>query len=172
MTDFYINVFQKGDYILVNEYKNGVREYNKYKFKPSLYFRNNTKNFDSKYKTIGGIPLVKKTYDSINDCYKDLEQLRGISNFFAYRTNSYKIQWINENCHYDTEYDPNLVRNVFIDIENCCELGFPDPSIAPEPINAITYYDSIDKKYYVLTNKDYGRVSINDEVCEFIKCEK
>lgn len=75
MTDFYINVFQKGDYILVNEYKNGVRKYNKYKFKPSLYFRNNTKNFDSKYKTIDGIPLVKKTYDSINDCYKDLEQL-------------------------------------------------------------------------------------------------
>lgn len=171
MTDFYINVFQKGDYILVNEYKNGVRKYNKYKFKPSLYFRNNTKNFDSKYKTIDGITLVKKTYDSINDCYKDLEQLRGISNFCAYGTNSYKMQWINENYHHDIEYDPNLVRNVFIDIENCCELGFPEPSIAPEPINAITYYDSIDKKYYVLTNKDYGRVSINDEECELIECE-
>ena len=48
MTDFYINVFQKGDYILVNEYKNGVRKYNKYKFKSSLYFRNNTKNSNNR----------------------------------------------------------------------------------------------------------------------------
>ena len=167
--DFYINVYHKGNYLLVNEYKDGIRCYNKYEFQPSLYFIDKS-NINSKYKTIEGIPLSRKLYNSISDCYKNLEDINSISNMRVFGTKSYKMQWINEN--YDNiECDFNLIRNVFIDIETCCELGFPDPTKAPEPINAITYYDSILKKYYVMTLKDYGKVVINDEECILIECE-
>lgn len=167
--DFYINVFQKGNNILVNEYKNGERIFKKYPFQPSLYFLSKDKN--SPYKTINGNPLTRKIYDNMNDFYRDYENNKGIANSSMYGTTSHKMQWLNENYKGDIDYDLNIMRIAFIDIETCCELGFPEPSIAPEPINVLTYYLSNHKKYYVLTCKEYGDVNINDEDCVLIKCE-
>ena len=169
--NFYINVFQKGNNILVNEYRDGVRIFEKYHFSPSLYFLSKDNNISTPYKTINGNPLIKKTYDSINDFYRDYENYKGISNSIIYGTTSHKMQWINENYNNEIDYDLNLMRIAFIDIETCCELGFPEPSIAPEPINVLTYYVSSHKKYYVLTNKDYGDVHINDDECKIIECQ-
>ena len=166
---FYINVFQKGNYILVSEYINGKKCYNKYEFQPSLYFPSLLKN--TPYRNIEGLPLSKKTYNTISECYRSLESYQGIANNQVYGTSSFKMQWINENYNEEINYSDNLIRNVFIDIETCCELGFPEPSKAPEPINVITYYDSIEKKYYVITNSEYGKVIINDPDCQLYECK-
>lgn len=166
---FYINVFQKSNYILVSEYIDGKKCYNKYYFKPSLYFPSPEK--ESPYKNIEGQSLMKKTYPSISHCYRDFENYNGISNNKIYGSFSFKMQWINENYNDEIHYSDDLIRNVFIDIETCCELGFPEPSVAPEPINVITYYDSVDKKYYVITNQEYGKVIINDNECVLFECK-
>ena len=167
--NFYISVFQKGNNILVNEYKDGERQFRKYPFQPSLYFLSKDKS--SPYKTINGNPLTKKTYDTINDFYRDYETNKGISNSSMFGTTSHKMQWINENYDGDIDYDLDIMRIAYIDIETCCELGFPEPSIAPEPINVITYYLSTHKKYYILTCKEYGSVKIEDEDCVLVECE-
>ena len=165
--DYYINVFQKGNYMLVSEYKNNVRHFNKYPFKPSLYFLCKEK---TPYTNIEGSYLRKNTYENIYECGKYLNEMRDVSNFTPYGTSSYKMQWISENYKDDIDYDFSNFRIGFIDIETCCELGFPEPKIAPEPINALTYYDSLDKKYYVFTLNTLGEVIIKDEDCVHFPC--
>lgn len=166
--DFYINVFQHRDKILVNGYKDGKRQYKSINFKPSLYFETNK---NTNIKTLDNKKLEKVEFDSINEYYNFLRQNTGISNVNIYGCDNLKTQWISENFPGKLTANLSLIRKAFIDIETCCELGFPDPNITPEPINAITYYDSILKCYYVFTVKEYSEVNINDKECVIIQCE-
>lgn len=166
--DFYINVFQHRDKILVNGYKDGKRQYKSINFKPSLYFETNK---NTNIKTLDNKKLEKVEFDGINEYYNFLRQNTGISNVNIYGCDNLKTQWISENFPGKLTANLSLVRKAFIDIETCCELGFPDPNITPEPINAITYYDSILKCYYVFTVKEYSEVNINDKECVIIQCE-
>lgn len=166
--DFYIHVIQQHNNILVSGYKDGIKVFKKLPYKPSLYIE--TKN-PSIYKTINNINLEKKEFDDILSFYRFLRDNKDISNLKLYGNDSIKYQWLSDNFPGVVNADYNKFRKVFIDIETCCELGFPEPSRAPEPINALTYYDSILKKYYVLTDKTLGEVTINDDECELIQCE-
>lgn len=166
--DFYCTVFQNRDNILVSGYSNGEKVFKYLPYEPFLY-RETNKN--TGVKSIYGQNLERICFNNISHFYSFLRQNNDISNMKFYGTESLKMQWISENFDDDIKADFSKFRKVFIDIETCCELGFPEPSLAPEPINAITYYDSILKKYYVLTDKEHGLINIDDEECILIQCE-
>ncbi len=166
--DFYINVFQHRDNILVSGYKDSKKVYKSIEFKPIL-FRESNKN--TNIKNINNKFLEPIQFESNSHFYNFVRQNKEISNMKLYGTENLKMQWISDNFPNNIKADYSRFRKIFIDIETCCELGFPDPTIAPEPINAITYYDSLLQKYFVLTNKDFGCVNISDEECVIIQCE-
>ena len=166
--DFYCTVFQNRDNILVSGYSNGEKVFKYLPYEPFLY-RETNKN--TGVKSIYGQNLERICFNNISHFYSFLRQNNDISNMKFYGTESLKMQWISENFDDDIKADFSKFRKVFIDIETCCELGFPEPSLAPEPINAITYYDSILKKYYVLTDKEHGTINLDDEECILIQCE-
>lgn len=167
--DFYMNVYPYRNNILVSGYKNGIKKFKVISdYKP--FVLRETNNVTS-YKNLDNNNLEKIEFTDINHFQNFLRQNEDIANWKIFGTNSLKTQWIASNFPDKINANYSIVRKVFIDIETCCEFGFPDPNIAPEPINAITYYDSVLNKYFVLTNKEYGTVKITDDDCLLIQCE-
>lgn len=57
------------------------------------------------------------------------------------------------------DFGTNPLKIFFWDIETYSPDSFPEPSIAKDPINLITIYDSLSKKYYSWGLKDYKPTS-------------
>ena len=148
---FYTNVTQWGNNILLREYKNGERVNRKIKYSPTMYVPVQKK---TEYKTLDGKYATPYKFDTIKEAKKFIEQYKqqphlvfGLDRFaytFLYDTYPNQVPW-----------DNDKILTVTIDIETQCENGFPDPQLAVEEMLSITIKNQTTKKIVVWGIGDY-----------------
>ena len=148
---FYTNVAQWGNTILLREYKNGERVNRKIKYSPTMFVPVQKK---TEYKTLDGKYATPYKFDTIKEAKKFIEQYKqqphlvfGLDRFaytFLYDTYPNQVPW-----------DNDKILTVTIDIETQCENGFPDPQLAIEEMLSITIKNQTTKKIVVWGIGDY-----------------
>ena len=65
--DFYTNVIQWGNYLLVREVKDGQRQISEVKYSPTLY---SPVTQETGYKTLSGSPVLPRMFDTMKEAKK------------------------------------------------------------------------------------------------------
>ena len=162
--NFYTSVHVIGNNVMFRGIKNGKRVRQKIEYSPSLYLE--TKK-DSKYKSLKGLNLEQKKFETIRDARDFLDGWRDVSNApKIYGQARFEYAYITDHYPGLIDYDFEHVRVAVIDIEVGSENGFPDPYEATEPITAICI-QWINGKTYVFGCGDYK--TKGDEI--YVKCK-
>lgn len=132
---FYTNVVQSGNNLLVRGYDNGKQFFHKERYKPTLYMKTNK---PSEYKTLEGLSVAPKVYDSIYEARQAIKKYADIGNSKLYGFESFPYTYIFDEYREDIEYDQSLIRIANIDIETVSDEGMPDIDEADKAITAIT----------------------------------
>lgn len=135
---FYTNVQVFGNNILYRGVLKGKRIKQKVPYSPSLYLPSSVDS-KSKYKSLDGTPLNKKTFDDIRSAKDYFKQFEGVSNApKIYGQTKFEYAYIVDQHNGMVEHDYDNILIGVIDIEVGLENnGFPDPYLANEPITAI-----------------------------------
>ena len=163
MSEFYINVLQRADKLLVREFKNGKRVKYKVKYEPTLYvpvekktgFRTLTGQFVSPYK-LDNIYEAK----SFIDQYDEQPGL-------VYGLERFPFTWIAENYEGIIDWDIKKLNILTLDIEVQCENGFPDPNKADEEMLCITVKNQSNKQILVWGLQDY---EVHNSDVQYVQC--
>ena len=139
---FYTNVAQWGNQILVREYKNGERVNRKVKYSPTMYVpvqkETEWKTLDGKYATPYKFDTIKETKSFIEQYKQQPHLVFGLDRFaYTYLSDTYpnNVNW-----------DNDKILTVTIDIETKADNGFPDPEKVEEEMLAITVKNQTTKK--------------------------
>ena len=167
MSNFYTNVQNLGGSILYRGVKDGKRIKLKIDYSPSLYLPARRKNTGEAFKSLDGLPLERKEFETIREAREFVKQFDGLPGApKIYGNTRYEYAFIADQHKGMVDWDQDKVSVAIIDIEVGSENGFPDPYLANEPITAIaiTYMDG---ETYVFGCGDY--VVQGDE--NYIKCK-
>ena len=164
MTKFYTNVLRVGNNILYRGYDNGEQIKKRVSFRPKLY---KTGGGSSEWKTLEGVPVMEKEYDSMSEATEEYKQYSNISNVKIYGQNNYTAQFISTFWPDEIKFDRNMVRVLNVDIEVASDDGFPEPREARHPVISIAIRKN-DGNYWVWGLNDY--TPSRDDVL-FIKCK-
>ena len=167
MSNFYTNVQNLGGSILYRGVKDGKRIKLKIDYSPSLYLPARRKNTGETFKSLDGLPLERKEFETIREAREFVKQFDGLPGApKIYGNTRYEYAFIADQHKGMVDWDQDKVSVAIIDIEVGSENGFPDPYLANEPITAIaiTYMDG---ETYVFGCGDY--VVQGDE--NYIKCK-
>ena len=164
MTKFYTNVLRVGNNILYRGYDNGEQIKKRVSFRPKLY---KTGGGSSEWKTLEGVPVMEKEYDSMSEATEEYKQYSNISNVKIYGQNNYVSQFISTYWPDEIKFDRNMVRVLNVDIEVASDDGFPEPREARHPVISIAIRKN-DGNYWVWGLNDY--TPSRDDVL-FIKCK-
>ena len=154
MTEFYTDVVQKNNKILVTGYdKYGKKFLRKEDFQPSCFYPTDKK--DTKYNSLLGTPLERKKFESLQS-FKDYKKFnKDVANSELYGMLDPVYQFISDKFN-SLNINKRMVHKATVDIETTVNDGFPDPYEAKEEITVLTYHSSKYKKYFVFTNDEYG----------------
>ena len=167
MSNFYTNVQNLGGSILYRGIKDGKRIKLKIDYSPSLYLPARRKNTGETFKSLDGLPLERKEFETIREAREFVKQFDGLPGApKIYGNTRYEYAFIADQHKGMVDWDQDKVSVAIVDIEVGSENGFPDPYLANEPITAIaiTYMDG---ETYVFGCGDY--VVQGDE--NYIKCK-
>ena len=140
MASFYTSVERTAADILYVGYEGNRRVVEKVRFQPTLFVP--TRN-QTKYRTLDGLPVDTIQPGTMMDC-RDFIRENEATNFRIYGNRDYIAQYISDRFPNGCEPDMSLVNAMFIDIEVQSDQGFPEPSLAAQPITAITIKSSVD----------------------------
>lgn len=145
---YYTYYKQRGNKILTRYKKpNDPTTYQKVVdfYKPKLY---QTTTQESEWKSIYDKNLKPIEFDSINAAKDFAEKYKNVPAFGLNGNSDYANQFIIELCDgKQPEYEEQNIRIGFVDIEVHAP-EFPKPEDVKYPVNAITIYDSVAKKFY------------------------
>ena len=162
--NFYTNVIQWGNNLLVREVKNGQRTNSKVRYSPTLYApvqkQTPYKNLDGGYVTDLSFPTMKEAKGWVSSM-KDQPHL-------VYGNTQYPYTYIADNYQGQINWDLDKILIVTIDIEVQCENGFPSPTLAEEEMLSITIKNHQNKKVFVW---GIGNFEMDNEVGRYVKCE-
>jgi DNA polymerase elongation subunit (family B) len=167
LSNFYTNVQNLGGSILYRGVKDGQRIKLKIDYSPSLYLPARRKNTGESFKSLDGLPLERKEFETIREAKEFVKQFDGLPGApKIYGNTRYEYAFIADQHKGMVDWDQDKVSVAVIDIEVGSENGFPDPYLANEPITAIavTYLNG---ETYVFGCGDY--VVQGDE--NYIKCK-
>jgi DNA polymerase elongation subunit (family B) len=160
--NFYTNVFQHKNKILVCGYNDGKRYKQEVNYKPYLFIP--TKK-DSPYKNIHGEKVDKLPFASIYDAKNFMKQYSDVEGFSVYGLANFQYTYIYDNFR-DIKYDTSLIKTCVLDIETDSTDGFPNIALADKQITAITMM--YDKITFCL---GYGDFETNDISIKYIRCK-
>jgi len=163
MSDFYINVLQRADKLLIREIKDGKRIKRKVKYQPTLYV---PVKKETQFKTLTGQFVAPYKCESIYEAKSFLGKYEHQPEL-VYGMERYPYTWIAENYEGVLDWDISKLRTITIDIEVACENGFPDPEEASEEMLCITVKNQSNKEIIVWGLHDYknDRADVN-----YIQC--
>ena len=162
--NFYTNIVQWGNSLLLREVVNGERIVRKVKYSPTLYA---PVAKPTEWKTLDGKFVTPVKHQTIKDAKEWVEQYKNQSHL-VYGNNLYPYTYIAENYPNRVDYDIDKILIVTIDIEVECENGFPNPNDAIEPLLSITLKNHQSKKFVVWGIGDFR----NDrEDVTYVRCE-
>ena len=162
MNDFYINVIQHGNQLLVREIKNGKRGSRKIKWQPKLYVPSPV---GSEWKTLNGQSLEPINFKSIKEA-RNFIQMHQDTPDAVYGLDNYQYVYIGEEYSDYINWEMSKMLTITLDIEVACENGFPEASKAEEPLLCITVKNHSNKAIIVWGIGEYT----NDKV-RYIQCE-
>jgi len=142
--DFYTNVIQRGNALLVRSVENGKRVRDRVNYQPTLF---DLSSEPTGYTTLDGQHVLPNKRDSIKDAKDWLEQRQNQDIVFG--NTQYPYCYISDQYPDDVPWDKDQLLIVTIDIEVECENGFPNPKDAAEPMLSITMKNHQNKKIIV-----------------------
>jgi len=143
--EFYTNVIQRGNSLLVRGVEDGRRVSKRVNYRPTL-FDLKTEEYTG-YKTLDGQNVLPRKFDSIKEAKAWVEQRANQEIVFG--NTQYPYCYISDEYPDDVPWDKDQILIVTIDIEVECENGFPDPTDAAEPLLSITMKNHQSKKIVV-----------------------
>ena len=142
--EFYTNVIQRGNSLLVRGVEDGQRVSKRVNYRPTLF---NKVHEYTGYKTLDGQDVLPKNFDSIKEAKAWVEQSANQNIVFG--NTQYPYCYIGDEYPNDVPWDKDKILIVTIDIEVECENGFPNPQDAAEPLLSITMKNHQNKKIVV-----------------------
>ncbi len=162
-SNFYINVLQRGNALLVREIKGGTRIKYKVRYEPTLYVpvqkKTNTRTLNGQYVSPYKLTGISKARDFI-DQYEDQPEL-------VYGLERFHYTWIADNYKGVVNWDFLKLNILSLDIEVRCDNGFPDPDASVEEILCITVKNYANKRILVWGVEDYEN---SREDVNYIRC--
>ena len=141
--NFYTNITQWGNFLLLREVVNGERINRRVKYSPTLFMPvmkpTEWKTLEGKYVTPIKHQTIKEAKEWIEN-YKDQPHMVYGNNLFSYN-------FLSEQFPKRVEWDIDNILIVTIDIEVACENGFPSPAQAIEPLLSNTVKKHQTKKF-------------------------
>jgi len=162
MNDFYINVIQHGNQLLVREVVKGKRVSRKVKWQPTLYVPS---PIGSIWKTLDGQPLDSIKFKSIKDA-RNFVQMHQNTPDAVYGLDNYQYVYIGEEYPDYVNWEMDKMLTITLDIEVECENGFPEVSKAEEPLLCITVKNHSNKAIIV-----WGIGEYTNDAVRYIQCE-
>ena len=141
--EFYTNVVQAGDRILVRGYEHGRPYQRRIDFNPTLFVNAKTQ---TKWKTLDGIYVDEVQPGTIRETRDFVKRYDGVAGFNVFGQTNYAYQYLSDTYDYDINWDMEQIKAFTIDIETRVENGFPDIRSASEEITLITVKDLFSKK--------------------------
>ena len=133
---FYTCIDRKMNYLMFRGYdEDGAKTYNKYKFKPTLFVEN--ANSNSKWKSLDGIQLEPRRFDSMSQCRQFTKDYEDIRSFKIHGNDKHIPAFIQSQFPGEIKYNQSKIDIATIDIETMIGSGFPDPSRADQEITLI-----------------------------------
>jgi len=163
LNDFYTNVIQYGNEILVRGVQGGKSFDDRLYFQPTMYHQYKDK---TKYTSLDGKYLIPKKFKSIKDAKEFIQRYQGHEGF-AFGMERFNYQYISDYYPNDIEYDLKKIKIFTIDIEVACEQGFPDPNDASEEVLCITIKNHNNGKIIVWGT---GEFKTDKPYVEYIYC--
>ena len=164
MRDFYINVLQRADKLLVREIKDGKRVKHKVKYQPTFYV---PVQKETEYTTLMGQYVTPyKCLDGIYEAKAFLDKYDGVPDT-VYGMERYPYTWIAENYEGIVEWDFKQLHTLSLDIEVASENGFPDPADALEELLCITVKNYSNKQILTWGTQDF---TTDREDVNYIRC--
>ena len=162
MKPFYTCVTTKGSRLMHRGYDaKGKRLHESIPYRPTLFVP--TKNpKKSSWSTIDGQKVEPVDFENMYEAREFVKQYAEVDNFPIYGNIEPQYQFIAETYGSvgEIEYDPSLIRVLYIDIEVESENGFASPTDANERVNAITVMQG-DRTY----SMGMGQFSVDGVSC-------
>ena len=162
--NFYTNVLQWGNQLLIREFRNGQRINRKVRYEPTLFVPTVQ---ESPYKTLEGENVAPRSFHSIKDAKNFIESRKNQPEL-VYGNNQYAYNYISDNNSGVVEWDMEKLLIVTLDIEVECENGFPAVRTASEPMLSITIKNHQNKKIIVWGLKPFvtDRKDVDYRLCK------
>jgi len=162
---FYTSVLpHKGRLLVRGIDHDGSHKKFKVNYKPSLF---TPVQKETGYKTLDGRNVAKIQHDSMYEARKWIDEYKGVTNFEYFGNTRFQYPYIADKFPGKIDWDLKQIRLITIDIECESENGFPDPSVASEPLICITVKDHARKSIIVFGCGNF--VNDRDDV-KYFKC--
>jgi len=162
--NFYTNISQWGNTLLLREVVNGERQTRRVKYKPTLY---SPVEEPTEWKTIDGKYVTPIKFHNMKEAKEWVENYKSQPHL-VHGSTMYPYNYIAESYPKTVNYDVDKILIVTIDIEVQCENGFPSPEEAAEPFLSITVKNHQSKKFVVWGIGDFNNTR---EDVTYVKCD-
>jgi DNA polymerase elongation subunit (family B) len=164
MSELYTDIRKYGNKILHRGYKNGVRIHEEVAFKPSAFIPTTEKG--TEWKTLYGIPVIKKDFNSIKDCENFYREYDGLSNLEIHGMRKYPVQFSHDRYPNKIDIDRSVIKSGFIDIEVHDDFieGFPYPHKAEFSVVTISIVTSTNKIWVASLKPDDKNFNIENSL--------
>lgn len=143
MTEFYTNVFLRGDRVLVRGYENGKAYSRRIEFEPTVYVESNK---PSKFLTLDNKTVQEMKPGSIKETRDFIERYQDVEGFGVYGNTNYVCQYISDTyLGREVDWDMEMINLLTVDIETATEDGFPNLKTANEEILLISLQNNVTK---------------------------
>lgn len=136
--------------LLYRGYENGRRIQQRANFRPTLYVPSNK---PTGWQALDGTSVVPRPQESIRASRDFIEKYKGMPNFNVYGNIPPQYDFLNRAFPGTIDYNADLIRVGYLDIEVETRNGFAEPSEAWQPITAISL--KCGGTFYVFGLKDY-----------------
>ena len=169
MVTFYTSVERTANDILYVGYDGKRRVVEKVRFQPTLFVPTRNK---TKYRTLDGYTVDSIQPGSMMDC-RDFIRETEADNFRIYGNRDYVAQFIGDKFPNGCIPDTSVMNITYIDIEVQSDQGFPEPSLAQQPVTAITIKNNLDDTFYTwgIGGFDAENSIVRDKRIEYIRCQ-
>ena len=160
MTEFYTNVFLRGDRVLVRGYENGKAYARKIEFQPTVYVQSNK---PSQWLTLEHQTVQEMKPGSIKETRDFIDRYQDVEGFGVYGNTNYICQYISDTyLGREVDWDMEQIKLYTIDIETAVEDGFPNLKTANEEILLITLQNNVTKQVTTFGSRPYvGNVKVD-----------
>ena len=162
--NFYTNVLQWGNYLLVREVKNNQRQNSRIKYSPTLYSPAKQK---TGYKTLEGDHVLPQNFNTMKEAKRWVDD-RKDQRHLVYGNTQFAYNYLADTYKGKVDWNLEQILVITIDIEVQCENGFPSPFFAEEELLSITIKNHQNKKIVVW---GIGEFKTDRDDVTYIQCK-